>query len=94
MLNSHIHSYKHFKAIGHFTQMMYQNVKTMGCGMVQYEETNDGSEFFSTILTCNYESSQLAHQPVYTQSKIPASGCKTGTHPNYSALCSLDEVYT
>lgn len=53
-----------------------------------------GSKFGQTaILVCNYGFGNMAKSYVY-ESGPTASKCKTGTNPDYPALCSVDEDYS
>lgn len=86
-------SYTHFEEIGHFTQLMQEKIQIVGCGMVQYVSEKNGRDFFYSLVACDYGYGNVLGRPVYTKSEIPASECKTGPHPNFSALCSSAEVY-
>lgn len=69
--------------IGHFTAMAQDRTNRIGCAGATY----NGAE---RLLTCNYSFTNLQGTPVY-QSGSAASGCTTGTNPNYPNLCSTSE---
>lgn len=75
----------HFREhmIGHFTAMAQDRTNRIGCAGSVY----NGAE---RLLTCNYAFTNLQGSPVY-ESGPAASGCKTGTNPNYTNLCSTSE---
>lgn len=69
--------------IGHFTAMAQDRTNRIGCAGSVY----NGAE---RLLTCNYAFTNLQGSPVY-ESGQAASGCKTGTNPDYPNLCSTSE---
>lgn len=70
--------------IGHFTAMSQDRTAVIGCAASVYNKDE-------RLLVCNYAFTNLWGSPVY-QSGTPTSGCKTGANPQYSNLCSVNEV--
>ncbi|XP_055913155.1 antigen 5 like allergen Cul n 1-like [Eupeodes corollae] len=75
--------------IGHFTVLVNDFNTKVGCGSVWMI---DEDKYDSVLLTCNYAVTNLVNNPVYEEGP-PASGCKTGKHPDYKNLCSSKEVF-
>lgn len=71
----------------HFLQMAQDEVNEIGCAISHYPE---GPNKKTSYLVCNYSVTNRRDTPVY-QTGSPASKCKTGNNPNYSALCSESE---
>lgn len=82
------HSNANFAKIGHFTQLMQEEVQFIGCAIKQYL---DGG-FYYSLCACNYSAGNIIGRPVY-RTGTPASLCTKGTHPTYTKLCSSSEVY-
>ncbi|KAG5683321.1 hypothetical protein PVAND_012607 [Polypedilum vanderplanki] len=80
------------RVIGHFTQVVSALTDNLGCAAVKYKYVKNGVEFKAVQLTCNYSRSSLLTQKIYKSGK-PGSECKTGTNPQYPALCSESEEY-
>lgn len=80
------------KAIGHFTQMVYDRVIRIGCAMSQFKQDNANNPdqpWLSNLLVCNYAGSQFSNFPVYKDGKA-ASSCKK-TNPDYPNLCDVSQ---
>ena len=75
--------------IGHFTAMVIEENTRVGCAAARY---NDG-QWETFLLACNYANTNLRGRPIYTASRRPAVGCKSGRNPQYKNLCSPAEVY-
>lgn len=69
--------------IGHFTAMAQDRTNRIGCAGSVYNKAE-------RLLTCNFSFTNLQGSYVY-KSGPAASGCSTGTNPNYSNLCSTSE---
>lgn len=69
----------------HFTQVVQDRNNKIGCavGIIPY----NGDQM--TYIVCNYGFGNLAGKAYV--SGPPASDCKTGTNPQYPALCSTAE---
>jgi hypothetical protein len=80
------------KATGHFTQVVTDRSIQVGCAIVKYSETvlATGKVWYTALMTCNYAFTNFVGAPVYVSGNT-ASGCITGTNPNFPALCSVDE---
>lgn len=74
---------------GHFTQLVNDFSYKIGCAMSRYT-TN---KIYNSFLVCNYAVTNIINQTIYTVGPT-ASQCQTGTHPNYTSLCSVNEVYS
>ncbi|KAG5667676.1 hypothetical protein PVAND_015648 [Polypedilum vanderplanki] len=74
--------------IPHFLEVSSDRVNRVGCAISQYT-SSQGKE---TLMTCNYSFQIITGQKVYVSGE-PASECKTGSNPNYTALCSTDEEF-
>jgi hypothetical protein len=75
------------KTIGHFTQVVTDRAKQVGCAIARYTE----KEWKTTIVACNYAFTNLIGSKVYTTG-ITASKCETGINPDFPALCSENEL--
>ncbi|XP_070495161.1 venom allergen-1-like [Chironomus tepperi] len=71
--------------VGHFTQVVQARNNRIGCavGIIPY----NGDQM--TYIVCNYAFGNLAGKAYI--SGPPASGCKSGSNPQYPALCSSAE---
>lgn len=67
---------------GHYTQIVADRSTAVGCAIAAYDSQSQ--------IVCNYAFTNMGNQPIYVSGK-PASGCKTGTNPRFSALCSTKE---
>lgn len=76
--------------IGHFTQVVNGLAGEVGCGATRYTDSSSGTAFKTFQLSCDYSRTNLVYQAIYEHGKT-ASDCKTGTNPNYPALCSESE---
>lgn len=76
-----------------FSVMMRDSGISVGCSALTYSESG-GSWNNSLIIGCIYCANNMMGRPIYVSADKPAAGCKTGTNPEYPALCSIDEVYT
>ncbi|XP_030379855.1 venom allergen 3 homolog [Scaptodrosophila lebanonensis] len=74
-------------AIGHFTVIANERNVAVGCALAKYRK----GSWTTFLMTCNYAVTNMVDYPVYSDCKKPATKCKTGTNPNYSALCSVRE---
>ena len=74
--------------IGHFTEMVKEENMFVGCSGSHYFKNK---RYFYTI-ACNYATTNFLGEKIY-HSGPPCSGCLTGCHTNYSALCSEKEYY-
>jgi hypothetical protein len=77
--------------VGHFTQIVSDKADSIGCGATRYISPSNGINFNALQLSCDYSRTNLGGQPVYISGSTPASGCKTGTNPQYPGLCSENE---
>ncbi|XP_019893280.2 antigen 5 like allergen Cul n 1 [Musca domestica] len=75
--------------IGHFTTMVGEQNIALGCAASTF--TSNGVIHF--LLACNYATTNIAKNPVYTGCARAASKCKAGRNPKYSNLCSRKERY-
>ena len=75
------------KTIGHFTQVVNDRAKQVGCAIATYTE----KEWKTSLMACNYAITNLIGSNVYT-SGITASGCETGVNSDFTALCSTSEL--
>lgn len=73
--------------IGHFTQLVWANATTVGCGATRYFYNEFGRFYFA----CDYAVGNTITAPVYLTSSKAGSGCTTGTDKKYPALCSERE---
>ncbi|CAG9802164.1 unnamed protein product [Chironomus riparius] len=78
------------RMIGHFTQVVNGLAGEVGCGVTRYTDSSSGTAFKTFQLSCDYSRTNLVNQAIYAAGKT-ASDCKTGTNPNYPALCSENE---
>jgi len=74
------------KVIGHFTQLITDRAVQIGCALARY---TDG-KWKTSLVACNYAFTNIVGYKVYASGKA-ASGCTTGTNPNYPFLCSTKE---
>ncbi|CRL03994.1 CLUMA_CG017112, isoform B [Clunio marinus] len=74
--------------IGHFTVMVRDENPYVGCSAVEYFLDND----WFYMIACNYATNNFHSEGVYVPGKS-CSGCHTGCHANYTALCSQNETY-
>lgn len=74
--------------IGHFTQVVKDDAYKVGCSIAKY---NHGHERKS-LLACNYAVTNVNGRPIYEAGET-ATGCKSGTNPEFTGLCSVDELY-
>ncbi|XP_055911139.1 antigen 5 like allergen Cul n 1-like [Eupeodes corollae] len=79
------------KIIGHFTQMVSDRVKRVGCAAIRYTSTETNFEY-KFLMTCNYDFSNLNQGRVYA-SGTPASNCPRRKSGRYEGLCDWDEDY-
>lgn len=49
-------------------------------------------EFYIIRMACNYAALYDGSAPIYEKGK-PASGCVSGSNPEYSGLCSKNEYF-
>ncbi|XP_013097881.2 antigen 5 like allergen Cul n 1 [Stomoxys calcitrans] len=77
--------------IGHFTVMMADRNTRVGCAAATYTEA--GKFFKWYLLACNYATTNMKNQSIYSACRSPASGCKTRTNPAYPNLCTPAEKY-
>lgn len=75
-------------AIGHFTILAQELNVAVGCAASNFK-TNDGYDTY--LVACNYATTNFVTLPVYRVCSKAASECKSGTNPDYPALCSLNE---
>ncbi|KAL7742921.1 hypothetical protein ACLKA6_002069 [Drosophila palustris] len=73
--------------VGHMTAILQELNVAVGCAVSNYESTS-GDTY---LVACNYASANLPTLPIYRECKTAASECKSGTNPDYPALCSSDE---
>lgn len=74
--------------IGHFTAMMQDKGDRVGCSASSYGRNN-------IFVVCNYALTNMLATKVYTTVKDfsrVATGCNTGSNPEYPGLCSKNEV--
>ncbi|XP_055297429.1 antigen 5 like allergen Cul n 1-like [Sitodiplosis mosellana] len=74
--------------IAHFTQIVKDSAHKVGCGISKF---NEGKRRKSLIV-CNYSIANISKKPTYTVGSA-ASGCKTGSNPDFAGLCSVNEKY-
>lgn len=72
--------------IPHFLEMSSQKANQIGCAIIQF--TNNVGKY--SYMVCNYSFTIVTGHKVY-ETGSPASGCETGSHEKYSALCSENE---
>ena len=60
-----------------------------GCGAIEFIGS-DGMEWF--MMNCNFATTNFYGEQCYAYGKT-GSGCHTGPHPVFKALCSNNEVY-
>lgn len=53
---------------------------------------NGGQVSDTAMLTCDYSLGNVPHAKVYVAGPA-ASGCKTGTNPQYPGLCTENETW-
>lgn len=61
----------------------------VGCSISKYTEKNRRY----SLMACNYAVTNMDSMPIYEDGPT-ASGCQTGTNPNFPGLCSVNEKYT
>lgn len=76
--------------MGHFTQLVRDEAYKVGCSFSRYTDKQTNMPY--TLMACNYAVSNIIGVPIYEEGPT-ASGCKTGTNPNYPGLCSENETY-
>nr|CAR93762.1 CG9822-PA [Drosophila melanogaster]CAR93765.1 CG9822-PA [Drosophila melanogaster]CAR93767.1 CG9822-PA [Drosophila melanogaster] len=82
---------KDLEKYGHFVETVLDRNTHVGCAMMRF--TNPQYPFLYIYNTaCNYASVYAIGVPVYNAGK-PASECRTGSNPEYPALCSIKEQY-
>ncbi|XP_042240701.1 CRISP/Allergen/PR-1-like [Homarus americanus] len=82
---SDIKPFQFSTAVGHYTQMMWWNTYTVGCGFTMYE---DGG-WWKKLYTCNYgPGGNIIFSQMYRRGS-PCSSCPEGTTCSlqYSGLC-------
>lgn len=79
------------KPIGHFTQVVQDNSIEIGCGLIKWKQLKGTKLENVAYFVCNYAMGNMADQPIYVPGAT-ASQCQTGNNPNYTGLCSLEEV--
>lgn len=77
------------KWVGHFTQVVKDDSFKVGCSIAKYSEPSGGKK---SLMACNYGVGNLQDHPIYQEGET-ASGCTSGTNPEYSGLCSENEMY-
>lgn len=78
--------------IGHFTQVISEKSKYMGCALIHYIKPKDGHHRYNMYFVCNYSFTNYMGEPVYSVGPT-ASKCQTGTDSIYNGLCSKEEYY-
>jgi hypothetical protein len=74
--------------IGHFTEMIRDENPYVGCSAIEFSL----GEKWTYLIACNYATNNFYGERIYATGKS-ASGCLTGPHRNYKALCSENEFY-
>lgn len=74
---------------GHFTQIVRDASDRIGCAISQYIKPGG---WYTNYYVCNYAFTNIHNKPIYDAGPI-ATKCKTGTNPNYPALCSKNEKF-
>jgi Cysteine-rich secretory protein family len=74
------------KVIGHFTQLVSDRATQVGCAISQYTD----KQWKTSLVACNYAITNMIGSKVYASGKT-ASGCISGTNPNFPALCAVKE---
>lgn len=70
--------------------MVNERSDRVGCAIARY---TDAMGVSGTLLACNYAVTNVQNNPIY-RAGPPASECLRGRNPNYTNLCSTDEVYS
>ncbi|KAK3892865.1 hypothetical protein Pcinc_003293 [Petrolisthes cinctipes] len=75
--------------IGHYTQVVWAETREVGCGVVYYETTKEGTWYPNCkTYVCNYGTAgNVKTRPMYTQGPH-ASKCPNGVSQTYPALCA------
>ncbi|KAH8295492.1 hypothetical protein KR018_012307, partial [Drosophila ironensis] len=79
------------KTVGQFTIAVAEKNTHIGCAAVRFSK-----DFYNHfILTCNFATSNLVGQPVYTPGEKSTTGCKNryGAAFDYPNLCYAKEIY-
>uniref|UniRef100_A0A182NNI4 SCP domain-containing protein n=1 Tax=Anopheles dirus TaxID=7168 RepID=A0A182NNI4_9DIPT len=88
------------KPIGHFTQMVNDNVYFIGCALISYAFrmkdyfAETGEDCRAYYFACNYSFINLKNRPTYKPGTKPASKCHTHRSGQYNCLCSVHEPYS
>lgn len=77
---------EHLSAAGHFSVMVNDLNNRVGCGASKYNYNYNGRRWFSILLTCNYEYTNMLNTPTYTRARPPALDCQR-SH-NFPNLCN------
>lgn len=78
--------------VGHFTQIVSDKSKFVGCALIHYTERHDNHYRYNMYFVCNYSFTNYIGEPVYIIGET-ASQCKSGTDAIYRGLCSKEEYY-
>lgn len=70
--------------------MVNERSDRVGCAIARY---TDAMGVSGTLLACNYAVTNVQNNPIY-RAGPPASECLRGRNPNYTNLCSTEEVYS
>ncbi|KAH8271863.1 hypothetical protein KR044_008411 [Drosophila immigrans] len=78
------HSHPEGKKIGHFTMLVGDQVRRVGCAGVKFLEPEDNKFLF--MLTCNYDYNNIYNEPIYETGPM-ASKCADPVSKKFPALC-------
>uniref|UniRef100_A0A182Q1R0 SCP domain-containing protein n=1 Tax=Anopheles farauti TaxID=69004 RepID=A0A182Q1R0_9DIPT len=88
------------KPIGHFTQIVNDNVYFIGCALISYAVrikdyfAETGEDCRAYYFACNYSFINLKNRPTYATGAKPAQKCHSHARGNYKCLCSEHEPYS
>lgn len=73
------------RVIGHFTQLVRDQAKYVGCGVVIYDTIHNGFKMQTLLLACNYSYPNMLNEAVYKSGDV-CSNCKKCNNI-YKGLC-------
>ncbi|XP_055693741.1 antigen 5 like allergen Cul n 1-like [Lutzomyia longipalpis] len=59
---------------GHFTVMVKENNRALGCALVSFEQFMSNSWWYAMMVTCNYAETNMLNQRIFATG-TPCSGC-------------------
>nr|XP_014277699.1 venom allergen 5.02-like [Halyomorpha halys] len=89
----HLDGENDHEKVGHFTQMIWGNVKFVGCGRAFYQDGTHESCPYQTLLVCNYKpGGNVKGQFMYAKLEEGDSICSRGVQSKkYPKLCAHDQ---